>query len=245
MGFGASMSVLFSPFGYKFETFAAVFRGTQGANPWNRVAYPLLQNRSVKTPRHILICVLWLLAAGAGAWGLMRYENTPTSSGETPSRWPAESRIERLAGHSSLVMFVHPHCPCSHASVAELNRLLSHCQGPATVHVLFIRPKGVSDDWTETSLRKSAEAIPGVKVELDPEGREAQRFGAESSGYVVLYSPDGQLLFSGGITGSRGHEGDNAGENLVIAGLNGQAVSLEHTPVFGCSLQGECDVTSK
>lgn len=189
--------------------------------------------------------MLWLLAAGAGAWGLIRYENTPTSAGETPSRWPAESRIERLAGHSSLVMFVHPHCPCSRASIAELNRLLSHRQGPATVDVLFIRPKGVSDDWTETSLRKSAEAIPGVKVALDPEGREARRFGAESSGYVVLYSPDGQLLFSGGITGSRGHEGDNAGENLVIAGLNGQAAGLQHTPVFGCSLQGECDVTSK
>ena len=199
----------------------------------------------MKSPFRALLCLVWLLAAGAGAWCLMRYENTPTGSGQTPSRWPAASRIERVTGHSSLVMFVHPHCPCSHASIAELKRLLSHCQGPTTVHVLFIRPKGMSDDWTETSLRKSAEAIPGVKVELDPEGREAQRFGAESSGYVVLYNPDGQLLFSGGITSSRGHEGDNAGENLVIAGLNGQPISLKHTPVFGCSLQGECDVTSK
>jgi hypothetical protein len=142
-------------------------------------------------------------------------------------------------------MFVHPHCPCTRASVAELNRLLTRRQGPVTVHVLFVLPKGVGDDWAETSLRKSAEALPGVKVELDRDGKEALRFGAESSGYVVLYSPDGRLLFSGGITSSRGHEGDNAGEDLVLAGMKGQPASVQHTPVFGCSLQGECSVTSK
>jgi hypothetical protein len=61
----------------------------------------------------------------------------------------------------------------------------------------------------------------------------------------VLYNSDGQLLFSGGITGARGHEGDNAGEDLVIAGLNGQNVGFQHTPVFGCSLQDQCEEPSK
>lgn len=199
----------------------------------------------MKAPVRILLCTVWLLAAVAGAWGLLRYENTPTATGQTPSHWPSESRIDHPAGCCSLIMFLHPHCPCSRASIAELNRLLGHCKDPVAVHVLFVRPKGVSDDWTETSLRKSAAAIPGVKVQLDVEGREAGLFGAESSGHTILYSPDGQLLFSGGITASRGHEGDNAGENLVVAGVNGQFVQLKHTPVFGCSLQDKCNSTSK
>lgn len=124
--------------------------------------------------------------------------------------------------------------------MAELNRTLTHCKDLVTPHVLFVRPKGVSDDWMDTSLRKSVEAIPGVKSQIDNEGREAALFGAESSGYVVLYNPDGKLLFSGGITSARGHEGDNAGENLVLVGLSGHVAKLKHTPVYGCSLQDKC-----
>jgi hypothetical protein len=194
----------------------------------------------VKALPRILLCLLWLLAATAGAWCLLSYENKPTTAGETPATWPVDSRIARQPGRATLVMFAHPHCPCSSASVGELNRLLVRCKDPAVVHVLFVRPKGVPDDWTETSLRKSAEAIPGAHVQIDPSGVEAARFGAESSGYVVLYSPDGRLLFSGGITGSRGHAGDNAGENVVVALLNGQKATLHKTPVFGCSLQDNC-----
>lgn len=199
----------------------------------------------MKALGHMLLCLLWLAGAGTGAWGLMRYENTPSSYGKTPSAWPPSSRIDRLPGRCSLIMFLHPHCPCSRASIAEFNRLLGHCKDPVSTHVLFIRPKGVSDEWMETSLRSSAEAIPHVNVKLDDDGREAQLFGAESSGYVVLYSMDGQLLFSGGITAARGHEGDNAGENVIVARLNGQYVELKHTAVFGCSLQDQCATASK
>jgi hypothetical protein len=188
----------------------------------------------------VMLCLLWLLVAGAGARSLLQYENTPGHSGQTPLSWPSDSHIPIQPGHSTLVMFAHPHCPCSSASIGELNRLLTRCEGPADVHILFIRPQGVTDGWTETSLRKSAEAIPGATVQLDPLGEEARRFGAESSGYVVLYNSEGHLLFSGGITGARGHAGDNAGENLVIAGVNGQKFYLKHTPVFGCSLQDNC-----
>jgi hypothetical protein len=194
----------------------------------------------VKTLGQVTLCLLWLSAAGAGAWGLLNYENTPSHAGETPLNWPTDSHITRQSGRATLVMFAHPHCPCSSASVGELNRLLTHRDGPATVHILFIRPNDVPDSWTETTLRKSAEAIPGADVQLDPQGEEARRFGAESSGYVVLYSPEGRLLFSGGITAARGHAGDNAGENVVVALLNGQKAPLKHTPVFGCSLQESC-----
>lgn len=142
-------------------------------------------------------------------------------------------------------MFAHPHCPCTRASIGELNRLLTRCQGPVAVHVLFIQPKDVVLEWTETALRKSAEAIPGVEVKLDPNGEEARHFGAESSGFLVLYGVDGELLFSGGITAARGHAGDNAGENVIVALLNGQATELKHTAVFGCSLHGQCLASSK
>jgi len=166
----------------------------------------------------------------------MSYENKPGPAGETTVAWPADSLITRQSDRANLLMFLHPYCPCSRASIEELNRLIGQCQNPISIHVLFVRPKGVSDDWANTSLRRVAQTIPGVQVTLDSDGKEARRFGAESSGYVVLYSPKGDLLFSGGITGSRGHEGQNPGEDAVIAMVNGRSLPLTHSQVFGCDL---------
>ena len=184
---------------------------------------------------------LWLVGATAGAWALLHYENASTPAGDAPLLWPSKSRIHLAAGNSTLLMFMHPHCPCSRASVGELNRLLVQCKETVATHVLFVQPDGEPNDWAQTTLRKSVEAIPGVDVQLDRRGEEASRFGAESSGYVVLYDRQGHLLFSGGITAGRGHAGDNAGENAIIALANGHNISLKHTDVFGCSLLDRCE----
>jgi len=166
----------------------------------------------------------------------MSYENKPSPAGETTVAWPAGSIIARQPDRANLLMFLHPYCPCSRASIEELNRLLGQCENPISVNVLFVRPQGVSDDWANTSLRRVAQTIPGVHVALDSDGKEAKRFEAESSGYVVLYSPKGELLFSGGITGSRGHAGQNPGEDAVIAMVNGHSLPLTHSHVYGCDL---------
>ena len=122
----------------------------------------------------------------------------------------------------------------------ELNRLLAQCRGQVAAQVMFFKPALVSNDWVRTDLWRSAAAIPGVSVQEDANGAQARLFGAETSGYVLLYDTQGQLLFKGGITGSRGHAGDNAGESTVSALLKGQVGSLQQTPVYGCSLLGEC-----
>lgn len=135
-------------------------------------------------------------------------------------------------------MALHPACPCSRASVEELDRLLAHAQGLVTANVLFFKPRDVPDGWEQTDLWRKAASIPGVRVVRDDEGAEAERFRAVTSGQVVLYSAAGELLFSGGITPSRGHEGDNAGLSAVTALLTGAgAGALAETPVFGCSLR--------
>ena len=71
---------------------------------------------------------------------------------------------------------------------------------------------------------------------VDPEGREARLFGAAASGAVALYDTHGILAFSGGITGARGHSGDNAGRSAVVALLTGRRPERARTFVFGCDL---------
>lgn len=187
----------------------------------------------------IALCAVWLLAAAVGAWALASYGNAPGSAGQTPESWPADSQIVLPHDRPILMMFAHPQCPCTRASVAELNRLLTRCNDKVVVQVIFIKPPGLPHEWTQTALWQSAAAIPGVTVDADPDGAEARRFGAESSGHVVLYDQRGKLLFNGGITSARGQAGDNAGENVIVSLVTDQDTQIRNTPVFGCGLFDE------
>jgi glyoxylase-like metal-dependent hydrolase (beta-lactamase superfamily II) len=120
--------------------------------------------------------------------------------------------------------------------VAELAQLMARVQGKVYAYVLFLKPAQIGSEWGDTDLRQSAAAIPGVKVLTDFDGIEARRFGAETSGHTLLFDRDGRLLFSGGITESRGHTGDNLGERAIEALLNNQSPTRTATFVFGCGL---------
>lgn len=111
-------------------------------------------------------------------------------------------------------------------------------QGRVTAYVLLLKPAGASDDWEKTDLGKSAASIPGVNVVVDDDGVEARRFCAITSGQTILYDTEGRLLFSGGITGSRGHSGDNAGRSAIVSLLNTGEAERAETFVFGCPLFG-------
>ena len=189
-----------------------------------------------RLPIRIVLCLSWLLAVAAGLFGMARYERTPGSTATTPRHWPADIGITLDSSRATLLIFAHPKCPCTRASIGELNRLLTHCRGEVSPHIMFFTPENATPDWTQTSLWQSAQAIPGVIVESDPGGKLAKRFGAETSGYVVLYDAQGELLFHGGITAERGHAGDNAGESAIVALLSAHKPSTQNTPVFGCAL---------
>ncbi len=186
--------------------------------------------------RDAVLIAVWLLVVLTGYLCLWKYKSTPGELGPAPHSWPAETRIERAGGRPTLVMFAHPMCPCSRASIDELAIIVSKSGGAVDAHVLFDKPASEGDDWTNTDLWRSARAIPGVSVSVDADGVEARRFGASTSGHVVLYDPAGHLLFAGGITNARGHEGDSEGRRAVLAYLRGGAATRTEAPVFGCSI---------
>lgn len=190
-----------------------------------------------------LLCFIWLLTISVGIATILRYENTSGAVGATLGRWPSVAQIVPDSQDDTLVMFAHPKCPCTRASVDELNRIMAQCNGRLVAHVFFLQSAGFSDSWVRSGLWNTTAAIPGVTVQADPRGLIGQKFGAQTSGYVLLYNPAGQLLFSGGITASRGHAGDNAGEDTIIALVDGHNPSLTHTSVFGCSLLDQQDTT--
>lgn len=187
-----------------------------------------------------LLCfctLLWLFTAVGGVFYLTRYENTPAAEKVSyPLIFPPVSRIERDPAHLTLIFFAHPKCPCTRASIRELSRLMTSVNGNLQAYVIFSKPADESEEWTATDLRTNAEAIPNVRVLIDEDERETQIFNAQTSGLTLLYDRDGSLRFDGGITASRGHEGDNAGSRAIFEIITENVVKTTETAVFGCPL---------
>jgi len=180
--------------------------------------------------------IAWLATIVAGSFLLLAYSNTPGKAGSPPENWPQSSHVPRDRERPTLIMFMHPHCPCSRASIGELAQVMAHCQGRVSAHVFFLQPAEMMTNWVQTDTWREAAKIPGVTVRRDEAGREARLFGAETSGDTALYDENGRLMFHGGITISRGHSGDNPGHDTVQALLLGEAAQRTNTPTFGCSL---------
>ncbi len=177
-----------------------------------------------------------IIAIVGGMAILWRYSLTPGVAGTPPAFWPAQSRLAHKSSSLTLVMVVHPHCPCTRAAVDELEILMAQARGRVDASVVFIRPPGFKNNWIETSLWRAATAIPGVSVAVD-DGREARLFGAATSGQTMVYGRDGRLLFSGGITAARGLYGDSAGASEIAALLDRPTShASRQTAVYGCAL---------
>ena len=174
--------------------------------------------------------MVWCGLVGAGLWEIHAYATTPGASGAAGETWPATSAIPRASDGFTIVMFVHPECPCSRASLAELTGLVSSARIRPSVVVAFAANEDGGAAWD------LAGRIPGA-VQMRDSGDEAARFGARTSGHVVVYDREGVLRFTGGITSSRGHVGDNMGRRAVEALLAGDATEAETHPVFGCALE--------
>ena len=92
--------------------------------------------------------------------------------------------------------------------------------------------------------RIRAEA-PEARIVFDRDGAEARRFGALTSGTVLVYDAQGRERFRGGITDRRGGEQDNPGLQRLASALTGARLTHGRpTPVFGCPLVVATD-TSK
>ncbi|MDY7226068.1 RedB protein [Hyalangium rubrum] len=196
---------------------------------------------SARYARGVLIAtgLLWVVAVFGGMAALSHYATTPGESRESPARWPKDSALHPTPGRAQLVMLAHPRCPCTRASLGELEQVLAKAGGRAEAHVLFLRPEGLEKEWEKGELWQRAASIPGVTVREDVGGVEARRLGATTSGHVLLFDSEGLLRFSGGITSSRGHAGDNTGRATLEALLSQpEFVAEGRHPVYGCALEG-------
>jgi len=195
---------------------------------------------SLRSALYVIIGTGWAASVAIGGWRLWGFESTAGIPARPQPMWPADSKLARNIAIPSLVLLIHPHCPCSRATIGELARLMADVHEKLTATVAVLCPAAAAEGWEQTDLWHSAAAIPGVIVVADIDGRESGRFGAATSGQTFLYAADGRLLFQGGITESRGHSGDNAGRSAILSLVLGLSSAPPgqplHSPVYGCPL---------
>lgn len=183
--------------------------------------------------------LLWILLVGAGLWWFNQENFKPGATGSPESRWPADAQLAAAPRHGhTLVLALHPECPCSRATVEELGVLLAATGDRLQARVLMVQYADLHRPAEQSALWKQAAALPGVVLQADLDGLESRRFAIATSGDTRLYDADGRLVFHGGITASRGHSGPNPGVDMIrsLVLATGGDATLSSTPVFGCSL---------
>jgi hypothetical protein len=186
-------------------------------------------------------------AASAGVWAwTVAYGTTTAQPAASAFANPAPvvNGITTLSEQPTLYLFMHPRCPCTRATIAQLQRVLTasgleKTKLPEVVVVATIPSSAAENDsdWLESDTLRLASELPNATVQYDAGGVKARSFGAQASGSVALYAADGRMLFAGGVTISRGHEGDCLGAEQLLQQIRNPNEQVPVTaPALGCRL---------
>lgn len=181
---------------------------------------------------------LWVACLATGFAALQRY-----SAKSGPAHAPRDAAqffsAHRAAHRPLLVMAVHPRCPCSEASLAEMGDLLARSHGECDGLLLQYHPEQDAADWPADALPARLGGV-AVKVVLDRGGQLAAMLGAATSGHVLFADAGGALRFTGGLTLGRGHRGRSPAQDAILEILHGGNAALTSAPVYGCALEPVC-----
>lgn len=177
-----------------------------------------------------------MAALTGGLCWLIRHDRTPGAQQAAPVDWPAETSLQRATEQFTLLIFLHPHCPCSHTSLEACEELLRQVGGRVQTRAVFVVPPGAEPGWERGDLWERAARQGRVTTVVDAEAVEARRFGVSTSGLVLLYDAQGRLCFEGGITAGRNHPRPAPGVRAILAWVGGDTGAGRGAPVFGCRL---------
>lgn len=180
----------------------------------------------------------WAICLWIGVLAVAVYQNAPGRDAEPPLSLPGELATMAPPDKASAWMTMHPECPCTEASLAELSDLVRVHEQRLAAYVLLVVPEERRETWSRTAYARLVEEDPRIELVVDHDGRLASSLGATTSGRVALYGADRRLLFHGGITPSRAHRGESAGKDAIHTALApGSAdAPIARTSAFGCDL---------
>jgi hypothetical protein len=192
--------------------------------------------------KHIFL-LAFAVTIGTGGWALSDYSYRPGESGNAVANLNSLANELELFRNEhetnlelpTLILFFHPHCPCTNSTIRNLERLSVQLSKRANIVAFGFCPKLENDSWIESPITSALKRLE-ANVVVDKDGQHCSKFGAFTSGHVLLYGHNGELLFTGGITAGRGHEGDCAATWDLLQKVDGLSTSISRWPVYGCPI---------
>jgi hypothetical protein len=179
------------------------------------------------TPKKIFFA--WLLLLSAGLLWAAHYATTP-------GQHTMQELRKKGAGHPVLLVFVHPKCTCSKATIGELAKLRPSLRD-VEVRVIF-NQYDKNEDWVKGELWQQASKIKNITLLPDIGGKLTADYGVKTSGHSFLFDESGKQIFSGGLTIARGHEGASAGAEFLKNWNKQKRQTSFFERVFGCEQFG-------
>ncbi len=178
---------------------------------------------------------IWGILIVCGAQVLISYTNARRNQPAFEDIDPAS--LAHFVGSSeySLILFLHPKCSCSRATIRELKSVLSRAPQAYQLTVVMYCPEEKPESWTEGVNERLARRLGPRKWVVDS-GELFSRNHILDSGHVLCFDRNQELRFSGGVTVSRPHEGPNQARLALARILDGGPQAKVHFPVFGCSI---------
>jgi hypothetical protein len=155
---------------------------------------------------------------------------------KNPTDFPAPFAADETTSSSRIVLFAHPFCPCTKATLSELEESLSRLPANVAVAVVFVTVGLPPAEVSASPLMAMARSLPHVTVKQDDAGHLACSYGATVSGETFFVDSRGRVLYHGGLTPARGHQGDATGQTLLEQVARGKREGPCAAPIFGCSL---------
>jgi hypothetical protein len=110
----------------------------------------------------------WVSFVAIGFLILAEEQFTPVKVMPRVALFPPNCGFQLVSDKPTLVLFAHPHCPCTLASLHELAVLIAQTKNRVSAIVVFTIPDGVPAGWEQGDLWDSAKTIPGLHVIRDP-----------------------------------------------------------------------------
>ena len=101
--------------------------------------------------RWVLLSVTaWAVACVSVFVLLWSYANVPGAQGMLPVGWTAATELERPDDRAMLLVFAHPKCPCTRATMTAIERLQREVPSSFATRVVFYEPADADASWRQT-----------------------------------------------------------------------------------------------
>lgn len=195
--------------------------------------------------KKIIISVIISIWVGSIIWStkaMLIFQFTPGKMGKVFNDFPQKSKLVLDQTLPTLILFLHPKCTCSKASVEEIKIIKSSIKKEfKLIAVVQTASLKLTDELEK--LKEELSTLPHSTIVNDSYSFETNLFSVKTSGQIYIYSSFGELIYTGGSTSSRGTSSPSELRRTIASILetNKKPHQLITKSIYGCEMDNKND----